>query len=48
MLSKIQSLNADFEESYELTKFIAYVNGYNRGNSDSDDKSIDKFKNLEK
>ena len=48
MLSKIQSLNADFEESNELTKFIAYLNGYNKGDSDSDDKSIDKFKNLEK
>jgi len=47
MLSKIQSLNADFEESYELTKFITYLNGYNKGESDPDNKTINKFKKFE-
>jgi len=44
MMGKIQSLNADFEESDELTKFIAYLNGFNKGNTD--DKS--KFQSFER
>ena len=41
MLNKIQSLNADFDESDELTKFIAYLNGYNKGHGQDKKNFID-------
>ena len=46
MLTKIQSLNADFDESEELTKFIGYLNGYNKGNRDGKKKLLDFEKSL--
>jgi len=47
MMGKIQSLNADFEESDDLTEFIAYLNGFNKGITDNTDNKS-KFQKMER